>query len=535
MAATDEYRDEGMYDDEEVVTTNDKVTLSFMEFAIHHKRLYRMAKLAYSHRPQRSGLTDFQTDFKLCHPPLRGGYNINWQVEFKDGVSVMVHVPIPGACAFPEEKIRAEVAVMKLVRANTTIPVPEVYHWGDAAENPAKTGPFIIMEYIPHKQSLLDEISSKDEDGSWRLKKDLPEEILLKAYRSMANILLQLSQIKADCIGSPNLKTKIQDTVDDTPTTDWEVVSRPISHNMSNLVTAAGVPPDVLPPIAKTYATEQGWMLALADMHFAHIAFQHNDAVLGPSDARDKYVARLLFRRLAASGKLCAHHSHLSDASHATGKKQKFKLWCDDIRPSNVLVDEHGDIVAVIDWETTFFAPASCTQDPPWWLIIGKPDFWGPGLRDWTKEYELHLPLFLKAMELEETKLMKHATPAESSLDTYLEAMHLQSTTIESHTSLSALMRRNWENGRFFINYAARKGSGFDLIYWNCIDSLFFGKNTNGGHEDRLSLLSDKDKEQMEAFVQIKLEQDKERKVVEWKAEDAHEFLHACLGGMLSQ
>lgn len=83
---------------------------------------------------------------------------MQWQVEFGEGLSVVVHMPMPGACAFPEEKIRSEVAVMKLVRGNTTIPVPEVYHWGGAAENPAGTGLFTIMECIAHKQSILDVI-----------------------------------------------------------------------------------------------------------------------------------------------------------------------------------------------------------------------------------------------------------------------------------------------------------------------------------------------------------------------------------------
>jgi len=34
------------------------------------------------------------------------------------------------------------------------------------------------------------------------------------------------------------------------------------------------------------------------------LVFQHNDAVEGEDDARDKYVARQLFRKLAADGRL---------------------------------------------------------------------------------------------------------------------------------------------------------------------------------------------------------------------------------------
>lgn len=58
---------------------------------------------------------------------IRGSYNVNWRLEFEDGFSTMIHVPIPHAVAFPDEKIRAEAAAMMLIRDNTTIPMPEVY------------------------------------------------------------------------------------------------------------------------------------------------------------------------------------------------------------------------------------------------------------------------------------------------------------------------------------------------------------------------------------------------------------------------
>lgn len=112
----------------------------------------------------------------------------------------------------------------------------------------------------------------------------------------------------------------------------------------------------------------------------------------------------------------------------------------------------------------------------------------------------------------------------------YLETMQLESKTAKSLTSLSTLTRHSWDDSQFFINYAARKGSAFDLLYWNCIDPLLFGKNTIGGHEGRLSLLSDNEKELMELFVQMKVEHDGDLKILEWEAEVAHEVMQDCLG-----
>lgn len=47
-----------------------------------------------------------------------------------------------------DEKVAIEVEVMKLIKEKTTIPVPEIKHWGSAAETPLGLGPFIIMDFI---------------------------------------------------------------------------------------------------------------------------------------------------------------------------------------------------------------------------------------------------------------------------------------------------------------------------------------------------------------------------------------------------
>jgi hypothetical protein len=38
--------------------------------------------------------------------------------------------------------------------------------------------------------------------------------------------------------------------------------------------------------------------------------------------------------------------------------KGPFKIWCDDLRPANVLLNENMQIVGVVDWEFTYAAPA---------------------------------------------------------------------------------------------------------------------------------------------------------------------------------
>jgi hypothetical protein len=61
-----------------------------------------------------------------------------------------MRVALRGSNAFADEKVRVEVATLRYIEKMTSVPVPHVYHWGTAAENPLGLGAFIIMDYIPH-------------------------------------------------------------------------------------------------------------------------------------------------------------------------------------------------------------------------------------------------------------------------------------------------------------------------------------------------------------------------------------------------
>ncbi|KAH6982295.1 hypothetical protein BKA56DRAFT_643904 [Ilyonectria sp. MPI-CAGE-AT-0026] len=113
---------------------------------------------------------------------------------------------------------------------------------------------------------------------------------------------------------------------------------------------------NILP--SQTYASAGEWYSTLSDIHMAQLAFQHNDAVEDKEDAGDKYVARQLFRNLAAKGRL------VPESSKSDGE---FRLFSEDFRPANVLLSEHLQVVGVIDWEFAYAAPSQCSFDPPSW------------------------------------------------------------------------------------------------------------------------------------------------------------------------
>lgn len=550
-------RDRGVFVDSMVDNRNEELADEWLNFAMDQDNQYKLVQFVRRYRPGSALPT------KIFNP-IRGSYNANWRLEFEDGLSVIIHVPIPHAVAFPDEKIRAEVAAMRLIRNKTTIPVPEVYGWGTASENPTGYGAFIVMEYIEHtkslEQAIKDQMESAESSG---LKKERSDKALLKAYRQMANIMLQLSTIEGSAIGSPSLpnlpkspsssslESSTKAPISSQPTHQppsrlTRVHHRPITQSINDLVTMGGIPPSVLPPSNKTYSTSCEYYQAMADMHLTHLAFQHNSAVLSPPDGREKYVARQLFRKLAREGRLTEDDEGYEDTA-AERHNEVFKLWCDDMRPASVLLNDNDDVVGVIDWEMSYFAPGSFFESPPWWLIIQRPEFYEKGVGSWVKDYERRLPLFLEAMELEEATLR---VPKEKSRNgggtphsgPQLLAIDEAAGSRRSSVPISKRMKRNWESGRFFVDYCTRRNYGFDPVYWKCLDERFFGKNKKSGlvlkrsgYKGRLHLLSERDRAQMEPFVAWKMEDRGDEKVVEWDEKDAKAVLAACMAGTLGE
>ncbi|KAB8257007.1 hypothetical protein BDV32DRAFT_140774 [Aspergillus pseudonomiae] len=122
-------------------------------------------------------------------------------------------------------------------------------------------------------------------------------------------------------------------------------------------------------------------------------------------DCRRILVARQLFSKLAREGRL----------THSTNDHGPFKIWCDDLRPSNVL-------------EFTYAAPVEFSHAPPWWLLLEQPEYWPDGIEAWTKAFETRLQTFLKVQtEREETAMQRGRLRLEQ--------------------RLSGPMRQSWVNG----------------------------------------------------------------------------------------
>ena len=179
-------------------------------------------------------------------------------------------------------------------------------------------------------------------------------------------------------------------------------------------------------------------------------------------------------------------------------------MHCDDLRPANVLVDEGYKIVAVIDWEFTYAAPREFTYSPPWWQLLEKPEEWDSGPMEWAKAYEPRLDTFLRVLRQEEDAAIQRGSLAQTQ-------------------RLSPRMSRSLDSGEFWINYAVQRSWAFDGLFWIYIDASYFGNGKGLGFEKRLHLLSDADRDAVEDFVKMKLEQQQSRNSVDWEARGVDE------------
>ncbi|KAJ3480458.1 hypothetical protein NLG97_g8068 [Lecanicillium saksenae] len=393
-----------------------------------------------------------------------GGFNALLRLKFKDGGSDTICKTWP-----------------KYIQDHTTIPVPFILHWGTKEESPLQIGPFIIMEYAKNAMNMTAAMNTpgRTRDMAPVLDANIDEKQLYNLYRQVSNILLQLSKLEFPAIGA----------LQETDEWQWEVRSRPLSMPMNELVRTGSFPRAKLPTC--TFQTSEAYYDGLALMNVQHLLHQRNDAIESEADCRRKYTARKLFESLVKDRKLFPT------------RNGQFKFWCDDLRPSNILLNDQLDVVAVIDREFSYAAPCDFTYSPPWWLLLVQPECWGGGLDDWISKYEPRVETFLEAVVDSEDDL-------------------IASGQLQEDQRLSGKMRESWDSGDFWICYAARKNFGFDCVYWEKLEHRFFGP-TEGKRADvwlqRQDLLDESAKKEMDALVARKLEEMKSRELL-WEPDE---------------
>ncbi|KAG6359869.1 hypothetical protein INS49_010922 [Diaporthe citri] len=466
------------------------------------------------------------TNPRLGDPYRFGSYNFNIEIIFDDGIALF-RFPIPGVVVYPDDKVKAEVATIRYVADRTTIPVPHIYHWGTAAQNP--TGlhvPFMIMDHIPHATTVGQAL----EDPDFTIPAIPESEKREYLYQQMAEISSQLYNLTSDRIGSLGILDN----------GEYAVASAPLSHNTAYQVVNFGVPVAVLPACDKTYVSSTDYFTDSTNMAIAALLFMNEKYIESVTDCRDKFVARCLMRdtvlrRQNSTGK--SDQPSPNAGAQTDQRHETFRLWGDDFRPENVLLDENGVVVGVFDWEYTYFAPETYWVNPPWWLPLevvdnyidedadsptsdqeeltrsekdeeesphaerdeeelphAEKDEQGQGDGNFQEKWDELVRTYLRALEKAEKKL-------QSNQQDRLLGNHLRSGSskdqataapIAHQTPLSQLMRHRWdeEKQEFALTTSLAQNFLFDNFVWDYVDEAYWGENVGGGHEGRLGLLS---------------------------------------------
>lgn len=384
-----------------------------------------------------------------------GAFNICYRVRYADGPDVIVRFAALGRAILRREKVQNEVATMRYIRHATSITVPEVFGSGICW-----AGPYIVMSFLegmPLSRLLMD----PSVEGRPVLNPQISDQSLKRAYHEMALVILELSRHEFDAIGA--LEENEQ---------GFSIGRRPLTFNMNELMVSANLPEEVFPSHTFKSATE--YFEALAMQHLYHLQLQQQDAVSSEEDCRKKFTARCLFLNV------------MKQLSTKTSQGP-FRLYCDDFRPSNVLIDRDGSHVlrvsGVIDWEFTYAAPAEFTYVAPWWLLLQSPEDWEGDLNQFLNRYSPKLRAFLEVLNDCESSFIERHLLSESQ-------------------RLSLRMRHSMETGLFWVCLAARYSSMFDEIYWTFIDQQYYGTFTS--LDDRIQLLDPEQQSEMNELVKLK-------------------------------
>ncbi|KAI1413842.1 kinase-like domain-containing protein [Hypoxylon sp. FL1857] len=371
---------------------------------------------------------------------LKGSFNASVVVRNSEtNERVLIRFPFPGKVYGPwrDEKVKNEVMALKYISRHTSIPVPRVYDWGLAEESPQQLGAFMIEEFMEggNLGDLLKK-PTEDETDPAILDPNIDEAKLNVVYEQIASFMLELSRLEFPRIGAIS-----QDTVSG----NWTVAGPPLTYDMNEVVAFAGFPADHFKTMA-SFDRGSDYFAARATHLQIHLETQRNIGWEDEDITWNRYVARECFARLIPT------YGMVDDSG-------PFRLFCDDLRPSNMLVDPQTmHITAVLDWEFTNVMPAQFAYDLPWWLILGNPAILisegSEALQEFLGLFEPRKEQFIRAMERIETRLQLPA-----------EELHL-----------SARMRDSWNSKRFWFNLASQNSFDVDEIYWRVLHKEGLGE-----------------------------------------------------------
>ncbi|WEW60049.1 hypothetical protein PRK78_005533 [Emydomyces testavorans] len=329
-----------------------------------------VCELASAYHPKKQPCRIFDVEKK-------GAFNICFPVEFLEdatgaratGERWMVRIPLLPRLAFPEEKLRGEIATMKFIAEKTTIPIPYLHGYSIGKVNVLGL-PFMLLEFIDGKPLINVNVS------------ELPDAEMRRFFAKLGDIYLQLFQHKFDHIGALTLDSNNEHWVFEN--------NRPLSVLMNEQTLANLNPCRFISPNQVYHSTvDYVFMIHQAILDDLHRV---------PGSISSEEDARAYLYNIHQS------RQYLMEWIKPELNHGPFVLMHGDLRSSNIIVDDNLNIVSVLDWEWTHTIPAQMFVAPSW--------FTGYELIGVTKEYDrLHYEALVFNFEMETRAIERRYHP----------------------------------------------------------------------------------------------------------------------------
>lgn len=246
------------------------------------------------------------------------------------GCRYMMRVSLP---VYPGYKTRAEVATLRWVRANTTVPAPTVYAFDDCADNDIGFE-WVLLEFIPGTPARK----------RWR---QMSMEQKTRFTERVAELQTNILRCPLRGIGSLKL-------TDDEKSQGESFPDVLVYHEffMGDHV-GYDIP-------RGPFSCSHDWLAAVLG-----IMIQHQTNVLATSDDEDEREDAEEIMPVAK--KLLFLLPKLFSPQSSTEEQETTGLCHSDLHLNNILINDDGEISAVLDWE--------CVSALPLWMASQVPKF----------------------------------------------------------------------------------------------------------------------------------------------------------------
>ncbi|PGG95922.1 hypothetical protein AJ79_09810 [Helicocarpus griseus UAMH5409] len=383
----------------------------------------KICELAWSFNPDKRRRRIFSEWKKggvnVCFPVIFDG-----EIDSKDGEGEdekwMVRIPLLPKLAYPEEKLRGEIATMMYIAEKITIPIPRLHGYSVKRDNILGL-PFILVEYVEGKPLSSTRFERLDESKTKHI------------HFQLADIYIQLFHQQFDEIGALTLDENNEHWVfmKNRPLTvdinDQEVGGLDICHYLSS---------------CQTFSSVIDYVYFIIKLIFNDF-YQGRDSILDEEDARN-YLYSIHMSQSILMEWVKPEYNH-----------GPFILMHGDLRPPNILIDDDDfNVVSVLDWEWSHTVPVRFFV-PPFWLT-------NRGVYGVCTD--VHRPMYMVA--------------SQQFIDATYEREH---NFYQQHPRSSFSIAEYWskqESQDLFIAHGLMRPHHFGTIYWNCLEVPYYGEES---------------------------------------------------------